>query len=214
MSFLIELNNLFFPIRCFGCRKLGIEICSDCRKFWNPHIYQRDLKGLKIVSTISYSPVAKNILLAAKESGNNSANEIIASAMLNSLSYIFDRYQVSAIVPIPSQNLAIRRRGDDFISNLSLKVAKECGVATLPILEHRRRVRDQSKLIAKDRLANLAYALSVNFTKQGNYSGENVVILDDLVTSGATMLEAKRALTKAGFVVRAGATACVALRRP
>lgn len=214
MIFLSEVNNLFFPTRCFGCRKLGLEICSECRRFWNPHIYHRDLNGLKVFSTIAYSPVAKNILLAAKESGHSVAKDLIMDAMAISVKYIFDRYRVSAIVPIPSQNLAIRRRGEDFISNLARKVAKECGVASLPILEHGRKVRDQSKLIAKDRAANLAFALSVNFTKLGNYSGQNVVILDDLVTSGATILEAKRALTKAGFAVQAGATACVALRRP
>jgi predicted amidophosphoribosyltransferase len=40
-----------------------------------------------------------------------------------------------------------------------------------------------------------------------------VVILDDLVTTGATINEANRALAKAGFEVQAAATACVALRR-
>jgi predicted amidophosphoribosyltransferase len=40
-----------------------------------------------------------------------------------------------------------------------------------------------------------------------------VVILDDLVTTGATIGEANRALTRGGFKVQAAATACVALRR-
>ena len=59
----------------------------------------------------------------------------------------------------------------------------------------------------------MAMALTVSAKYQGNYSAEKVVILDDLVTTGATIREATRALTKAGFQVQAAATACVALRR-
>jgi predicted amidophosphoribosyltransferase len=56
-------------------------------------------------------------------------------------------------------------------------------------------------------------ALSIKPQFRGNYPSENLVILDDLVTTGATINEANRALTKAGFKVQAAATACVALRR-
>jgi adenine/guanine phosphoribosyltransferase-like PRPP-binding protein len=56
-------------------------------------------------------------------------------------------------------------------------------------------------------------ALVIKTEYLGNYLGERVVILDDLVTTGATIAEANRALAKAGFQVQAAATACVALRR-
>ena len=60
---------------------------------------------------------------------------------------------------------------------------------------------------------NLAMALAVKPSFHRNYSGESVVILDDLITTGATINEANRALTRGGFKVQAAATACVALRR-
>ena len=56
-------------------------------------------------------------------------------------------------------------------------------------------------------------ALAVKPEFSGNYSAEKVVILDDLLTTGATIREANRALTKGGFQVQAAVTACVALRR-
>lgn len=96
---------------------------------------------------------------------------------------------------------------------MAISVAKDFGVAVLPLLEHRRIIRDQSKLNISSRRENLAMALSVKPEFRGNYSGENVVILDDLVTTGATINEANRALTRGGFRVQAAATACVALRR-
>jgi predicted amidophosphoribosyltransferase len=56
-------------------------------------------------------------------------------------------------------------------------------------------------------------ALAIKPEYRGNYSAEKVVVLDDLLTTGATIREANRALTKGGFKVQAAATACVALRR-
>jgi predicted amidophosphoribosyltransferase len=106
-----------------------------------------------------------------------------------------------------------RRRGRDFINEIAISVARDLGVAVLPLLEHQRKIRDQSKLNVSNRHQNLAMALSIKPQFRGNYSGERVVILDDLVTTGATIGEANRALTRGGFKVQAAATACVALRR-
>jgi len=96
---------------------------------------------------------------------------------------------------------------------MAISVAKYMGVGVLPLLEHQRNIRDQSRLNIAGRRDNLAMALSIRSEFLGNYSGEKVVILDDLVTTGATLSEANRALSKAGFTVLAAATACVALRR-
>jgi predicted amidophosphoribosyltransferase len=96
---------------------------------------------------------------------------------------------------------------------MAITVARDFGVAVLPLLEHQRIIRDQSNLNIADRRENLAMALSVKPAFHRIYSGESVVILDDLITTGATINEANRALTRAGFAVQAAATACVALRR-
>ena len=56
-------------------------------------------------------------------------------------------------------------------------------------------------------------ALAIKPEYAGNYPAEKVVILDDLITTGATIKEAIRALTKGGFLVQAAVTACVAQRR-
>ena len=213
MKLFSELNTLLFPIRCYGCRELGQPICSRCRKLWNPHRYQSQLSEVSVFSAIAYSPVAKNILLAAKEESLKSADKLLTTALTSSVLEIFRRFGASALVPIPSQTSSNRRRSRDFMAEIAIEVAKECGVAVLPLLEHQRKVRDQSKLNIAGRRENLAMALTVSAKYQGNYSAEKVVILDDLVTTGATIREATRALTKAGFQVQAAATACVALRR-
>ena len=213
MQLISDLKYLLFPTRCFGCRDLGYLICSNCRKLWNPHIYKSTIADLAVYSAIPYSPVAKNILLAAKEQSIKSADQLVRSAMAASLQVLFQKYPNSALVPIPSAPASNRRRGRDFINEMAIFVAKDMGVGVLPLLEQQRLVRDQSKLNIASRRENLAMALSIKPQINGNYSSESVVILDDLVTTGSTINEANRALTKAGFKVQAAATACVALRR-
>lgn len=164
-------------------------------------------------SAIAYSPVAKNILLSAKEQNIKSADQLVRSALRASLQELFQKHSSCALVPIPSGLSSNRRRGRDFINEMAFSVAKDFGVAVLPVLEHQRIIRDQSKLDISSRRQNLAMALSIKPSFRGNYLGESVVILDDLITTGATINEANRALTRGGFKVQAAATACVALRR-
>jgi ComF family protein len=213
MQFFSDLKYLLFPTRCFGCRELGYSICSQCRQQWNPHLYQSRINNLVVYSAIPYSPIAKNILLAAKEQGVKSADQLVFNAVKVSMNEVFKKYPNCALVPIPSSASSNRRRGRDFINELAICVARDFGVAVLPLLEHQRKIRDQSKLNISNRHQNLAMALSIKPQFRGNYLGENVVILDDLVTTGATISEANRALIRGGFKVQAAATACVALRR-
>ena len=213
MQLFSDLKYLLFPTRCFGCRELGYSICSECRQQWNPHRYQSRVTNLAVYSAITYSPIAKNILLAAKEQGVKSADQLVRNAVSVSIHELFKKYPSCALVPIPSSASSNRRRGRDFINEIAISVARDLGVAVLPLLEHQRKVRDQSKLNVSNRHQNLAMALSIKPQFRGNYSGERVVILDDLVTTGATIGEANRALTRGGFKVQAAATACVALRR-
>jgi len=213
MQLFSDLKYLLFPTRCFGCRELGYSICSECRQQWNPHRYQSRVTNLVVYSAITYSPIAKNILLAAKEQGVKSADQLVRNAVSVSIHELFKKYPSCALVPIPSSASSNRRRGRDFINEIAISVARDIGEAVLPLLEHQRKIRDQSKLNVSNRHQNLAMALSLKPQFRGNYSGERVVILDDLVTTGATIGEANRALTRGGFKVQAAATACVALRR-
>ena len=73
------------------------------------------------------------------------------------------------------------------------------------LLTHVRKVKDQSTLNAKARSINLDGALISR-----RFVGGNAVLIDDLVTTGATLHEAARALRARGITVAAAVTACVA----
>ncbi|CAN2212856.1 ComFC Predicted amidophosphoribosyltransferases [Candidatus Nanopelagicaceae bacterium] len=208
MNSIASLRELIFPVRCLGCDQLGISICSQCRKFWHPRIiktWSHSQEKFPIYSSIPYSPIAGKVLLSAKESSLELADNLLTTALLHSLRGAQSQNQIDFLVPIPSRKSIARKRGRQFISVLSKSIGESENLPTEEILTHIRKVRDQSNLDAKDRAANLDKALiSLRFL-----SGK-AVLIDDLVTTGATLHEAARALRSKGITVAAAVTACVA----
>ena len=212
MSPLVALSELLFPTRCLGCRSLGIRICSQCRAFWHPHIYRSTLfvaeKIVPVYSAVAYSPVAQKVLLGSKESALIDADQLITQALTHSLSYLYSEIGIADLVPVPSRKSATRRRGRDFISDQCKLLARNPRVEIRPILQHQRRVKDQSVLNAHDREINLHGALGC--ANRADVENIPVIIVDDLLTSGATLREAARVLFYAGYEVIGAVTACVA----
>ena len=208
MKSIRALQEIIFPGRCLGCGQLGLEICSLCRKNWHPHIYRQwsqHLPTFPIYSAVSYSPIAGKVLLAAKENSLAVADELIYRALFQSLTYSRKEIGGDFLIPIPSRRSVARSRGRQFIAALTRQLSTETGLPTYENLEHIRRVRDQSSLDAKSRFHNLDGSM-----KSLSFLSGRAIIIDDLVTTGATLQEAVRALRDRGIEVAAAVTACVA----
>ena len=220
-SALKNLAELIFPPRCIGCSQLGISICSICRSSWHPHIYLSEVNvcgsNYPVVSAVQYSPIASRVLLSAKESNISAADKLLVDAISHSLSYFVKHFGGDSLVPIPSRRSASRKRGRNFLSEIAKEVASNSAtnikVCKIQLLTHSRNVQDQSALNSKQRLANLSGALTVPSKANSNKIGGNirsVIIVDDLITTGATLAEAIRALCAAGFEVKGAVTGAVA----
>ena len=204
---LTPLKELLFPVHCFGCNAVGIEICSKCRKYWNPHFYLQNIEGLTVYSSIRYSNISRSILLSAKENSLRIADELIIDALVNCLHRLPTQVLRKAILmPVPGSKRAIRKRGRDFIQAITNEVSLRSGLPMFEGMIVQRRLLDQSGLSAVDRKRNIYGAF--------NYTGElikgEILLVDDLVTTGATLLEAKRALNLEGLTVNRAITACMA----
>lgn len=207
-----SLSELLFPTRCLGCRQLGIRICSQCRTFWHPHIYRSaitvDARSLPVYSSVIYSSVAQKVLLGSKESALIDADQLIRSALFHALSYFNGEIGMADVVPVPSRKSATRKRGRDFLQAHTRYLADSTGLHLRPVLSHRRKVADQTRLSAVQREANLNGAFTC--ANRGRVENIPVIIIDDLMTSGATLREAARALLDGGYRPLGAVTACVA----
>ena len=216
---MFNLTEIIFPSRCIGCSRLGISICSECRKQWHPHIYQREInwsgENFPVLSAIQYSPIASRVLLSAKESQIRAADQLIVNGIVHSLKIFVNRHGPASLIPIPSRKSANRKRGRNFLREITSQVAVEVGLSSHSLLTHSRKVRDQSQLNIVDRSENVsgAFAIDPKFTAQfstGMPKIPKIIVIDDLITTGATLSEAIRALRSAGFTVLGAVTSCTA----
>ena len=149
--------------------------------------------------------MAGKVLLAAKENNLAIADQLIYKALFHSLTFSLREIGGDFLVSIPSRKSVARTRGRQFISTLASQLSEETGLPAYENLEHTRRVRDQSSLDAKSRFDNLDGSM-----KSLNFLSGRAIVIDDLVTTGATLQEAVRALRNGGIEVAAAVTACVA----
>nr|WP_278196943.1 hypothetical protein [Streptomyces cylindrosporus] len=106
------------------------------------------------------------------------------------------------LVPVPSGRAAVRARGHDPARRIALAAAGELRRSGVParvlaVLRQRRAVADQSGLNSRQRLENLAGALTVAPGGEGLLRAGRVVLVDDLMTTGASLTEAARAVRAA-----------------
>ncbi len=212
MELFRNLNELIFPSRCIACGDLGLSLCSQCRKGWNPHNYityiGRDAKTeLKVISSVIYSTVAQKIILGAKESHLKECDRLLSAAITHSLGRFLSQSSADFLLPIPSRKSAVRLRGRQFITEIAKDGSDNFGIPIVNPLLHHRTVRDQSGLHLEDRWNNLEGAFVVE--REHGLRGR-VLLIDDLVTTGATLCEAARALRYAGIEVVGAVTAALA----
>lgn len=222
MKFLRGINEIIFPSRCISCSTLGLPLCSACKEIWSHQSYIQKLsidhnKNLLVSSSIFYSPIARRILLAAKESNIREANNLIFKAIDDSFrEYISLKTNspVLGLVPIPSRPEANRLRGRDFLQEVTKFLAMKYQIPMAPILGYSRRVRDQSGLNSKERWNNLVGSLvvkgDISMQETSMNQRKGLLLIDDLVTTGATLLAAEKALNQAGITPLGAVTACVA----
>jgi ComF family protein len=97
------------------------------------------------------------------------------------------------IVPVALHPRKLRQRGYNQSSWLAEELAVLCGLPVLHALERTRETRSQVGLGSAERQANLAGA----FRASTGCAGRNVLLVDDVTTTGATAREASRALLDA-----------------
>lgn len=148
--------------------------------------------------------------MAAKESSIKGADELLISAIIHVLEKAKLDSRYYQLVPVPSSKASQRRRGRSFTVDLTQQISLRTAIPLNDCLTLSRRVSDQSGLSRIERVSNLkgAFALKSNAIVRGE-----LILIDDVVTTGATLREASRALNSQGFHAIgsvSAVTACVA----
>lgn len=210
---LADLLDLVLPRDCAGCRLPGRTLCGACAaELGSPRPHRPDPcpAGLPpLVAAAAYDGAVRAALLAHKERGRLGLAVPLGIALAAAVREL-DPPRGAVLVPVPSSPAAVRERGQDHARRLAAAAARRLpGVRARALLLPARRVADQSGLTSRQRAANLTGALRA----RRRLDGLPVVVVDDVVTTGATLVEAARALRTAGADVVGAAVVGATTRR-
>jgi len=187
--------DLFLPSPCVLCSKPGSPICSRCLGELKLQPSQAKLGNLSGFSFTSYNDESSKVVRAIKESGITALIPIVASE----LAKLWPYEQEVVLVPIPSSPANYRMRGFNHTLLMARALARKGrGISVANILVSGRDRKDQVLLSPKERVENLEAAFRVIGARSMEAP---VILLDDVLTTGATLNEAYRTLTDSGVKV-------------
>ena len=181
---------------------------------WSGSAQKIRFDSVPTFSTVAYDGEISTVVIKAKEERNRTAQDLLAQAItrsLISLRAVIDTNQY-LLVPIPSSKQAIKRRGESFLHPIMNRVIElDCQSKTdnrivgqwAELLSYRKKVRDQATLTSLERHENLRSAFKVS-----RFLDCPVILVDDVVTTGATLKNAIDALRERKMTVLGAVTAC------
>ena len=207
----LALLDIFVPVACAGCGDSGASPCPRCSALL-AHIPAHALSipdiDAPIFAKSQYKGVTRRLLLAHKDGGRNGLTTplglALADAVKQSLTAVVPPPGKLVLVPVPSRSVNIRRRGRFTTGELAHVARKDLPFPAVveSLLRITQPVLDQVGLSRAQRQSNMEFAMT---SLPGN---ADVVIVDDVITSGASVREAYRALTHAGHNVISIAAVC------
>jgi predicted amidophosphoribosyltransferase len=229
-SFVAVFSSLLFPARCPSCLSSSAEdlarsgVCFKCRGSVQLEASVSYRGALQIFAGSKYTPTLSQIILAAKEDNQVQARAFLAERLNQSLERALAEISVRrelaiskiVIIPIPSRRLADRKRGFAHIELLVtqlMSLNKTLNIQVLNCLSHSKKVSDQTSLNFHERAVNMKGAFVVDRIKYleiypTKNSNSVVFLIDDLVTTGATVHSANLALLTLGGSVDGVLASC------
>ncbi|MBI4059111.1 ComF family protein [Candidatus Microgenomates bacterium] len=213
----LSLLDLIFPRKCVSCFKFGSYLCNDCRDKIKPGAPQicpvcerAAIDGLTHVSCKNnlaldglsylfiYKPPISLLLKKLKYQFGTDVKNVILELALNELKNYLLMKRKLTLIPIPLHNLRRNWRGFNQSALLGQEIANKLGWEFREDLLWRIKLKPpQASLKGKARQANVSGIFSTN-PKSLTAQLPNVLLFDDVWTTGSTMKEAAKALKKAG----------------
>lgn len=200
-GFLVDAAHLFLGAVCAVCGAPGWGACSSCRRAIarvTPHQVRRPGLNIPLIAANDYRPQLEKLVPVFKDDGALQLSALLARRLALAVGCL-DAPRGTWLVPVPSLASAVRRRGMDHGAMLAAAAARQLGLPWRAHLTRDLRGLDQRSLGASGRQLNVAGSMRAR-----RHPG-TVIIVDDVCTTGASLVEAVRALQLAGAIVLGGA---------
>lgn len=185
------IGDMIFDSRCAGCDRVGPVLCRTCR-FALAAPAAMPQSG-DVIAALPFAGRPRDVLLGFKYGNRRQLAHHVAGLLVNRLLAAgVGPHDIDVVTWAPTSRKRRRRRGFDQAEVVAQRVAAQLGVPCRRLLE---REGDDTPQTGRDRTSRLHGPV---FRASPRAAGERVLIVDDVVTTGATLRSAAVALRQAG----------------
>jgi len=184
------MDFMIFQIRCAGCDAPGAAVCTTCRfALLGP----RPRPGSHGVhAALPFTGRARSVVLGLKYRNRRQVARHLAGLVVNAIVANGDHLDLDAVTWAPTSAARRRSRGFDQGELVARHVARQLGVSSRRLLER------TGPAVAQTGRSRVERLNGPEFVARPGLGGQRVIVVDDVVTTGATMRAAAAALRHAG----------------
>lgn len=204
-----NLLDILFPPLCLRCEREGVWVCSVCKKKLPERIKQVEVRPFtnapQTYSWVAFAEGwAEKLIHRIKFGGCFAYLEPIAKILSTRFrdSKTWGTQSFDAVTFVPLHVNRKRKRGFDQSELLAKNIAKNLSLPLRPLLRRTKQTHTQAELPAERRRQNIAGAFQpnrpVDILPYFRYEERSVLLIDDVVTTGATLAAATTVLKAFG----------------
>lgn len=188
--------DFFFPPHCLACGRLGSRFCPHClAELPFPPVVEMSESALSLqIAAAPFEGALREAIHALKYQGVRALAPILAERLVQA--FRRSDFQAQAVVALPLHAERLAQRGYNQAALLAEALARRLNLPYLPQAVQRvRHTAPQVGLSRQERAANVADAFRAD---PEQVRGLHLVLVDDVMTTGATMRACAQALQSAG----------------
>jgi len=207
------IADLVLSRACIGCDRLGPVMCPEC---WDRAVDVRTHRGrgagsVPIIVGTTYGALVRDAVTALKDRGLLAMAEPIGGWLAVAVASAVPTASAIDLIPIPAHRASVAARGLDTLDRITRHAAEILreGGRSVHITPRLRRGIERGRQVGRDAEARRRSVAGTFCIRRDRWPrADHLVVVDDVVTTGATVREALRVLREAGIDVAAAAAAC------
>lgn len=200
----VDVADLIFSRRCLACHQLGTVLCQGCWDQVSGHPRRIGQTWLPLAVGTEYEGIGRALVLAHKRSLQRSLVKPLGHLLAESLLVLSLPRSGCTLIPMPPHRSALRTRGQDTVAAITRRAIAHLNTKgwELRMQKALRFAHDPGSLAGLSRRERYLHMTGVFMAHPGR--GAPCVLIDDVITTGATMRAASDALTKSEWNVLGG----------
>ncbi len=195
-----QLARFLAPPCCLSCNYEGRLVCQNC---WASVFHPMQTSCPEVSSVMAagtYALVLRELIKRLKYNHQREAAQVIAQALLPILKP--KRFNLDVVTAVPVSTSRLRQRGYNQAERIAKQLSRDLALPYCHLIVRLRSTRQ----VGKTRIQRLEH-INGAFAAKSRCNGLRILIVDDVLTTGATLSECARVLKRAGASHIQGAVA-------